>query len=488
MKPLIALYKAFRGGEFFEASLRSIAADVDGIVVMASTTPWGESPGENNCVEVVDRIRREIAARIVIVNGGWTRQESQYEDGLQTIRHEFGADSGVLVIDTDEIWRPGDAARLREAMLGNPTAQYFLARLTSYLKSPLYEVWPPEIVPVVVGLQRADNRSFRGRFKARGTWRLTDITFDHFTYVRSDPLVEIPVKFYATSSQEDVASTPDWLTTVWPQLPRGRDLHMTPGSECIWGEIRVVTPWALRRRQPLLSTLAALGPLLRQQEEEWQAELRSRCPADALVPVPTATDREKYSKLLGDALRNESVYLGDVLKTTYLEALWLAGWASDIPERGCILEIGSGHGGSTACLAMGSSETVVIDAVDPFLPYDETTHAGTVTGVHEGDVTQFYQTAERCGYASRLRLLQYDSRHVKPHLANAYDVVFVDGNHTRDIVLADLELSWTHLKSGGLLVGHDFTTRFPGVIQAVDDWGVPVATPPGTSLFYARKP
>jgi len=47
------------------------------------------------------------------------------------------------------------------------------------------------------------------------------------------------------------------------------------------------------------------------------------------------------------------------------------------------------------------------------------------------------------------------------------DFVYIDGNHNYKYVLEDINLYWTKLKVGGLMAGHDFKPKFPGVIQAV---------------------
>jgi len=50
------------------------------------------------------------------------------------------------------------------------------------------------------------------------------------------------------------------------------------------------------------------------------------------------------------------------------------------------------------------------------------------------------------------------------------DVVFIDGNHEYDYVRKDLDFWWKKLKKGGYLLGDDYNMRFPGVIQAVNEF------------------
>jgi len=49
------------------------------------------------------------------------------------------------------------------------------------------------------------------------------------------------------------------------------------------------------------------------------------------------------------------------------------------------------------------------------------------------------------------------------------DFVYIDGNHNYKYVLEDITLYWPKLKNSGLMAGHDFKPKFPGVIQAVGE-------------------
>ena len=49
------------------------------------------------------------------------------------------------------------------------------------------------------------------------------------------------------------------------------------------------------------------------------------------------------------------------------------------------------------------------------------------------------------------------------------DVVFIDGDHSYEVVRKDIEL-WKHkVKPDGLLLGHDYHENHPGVIKAVNE-------------------
>lgn len=47
------------------------------------------------------------------------------------------------------------------------------------------------------------------------------------------------------------------------------------------------------------------------------------------------------------------------------------------------------------------------------------------------------------------------------------DFVYIDGNHEYDFVKKDIELYYPKLKNHGVLAGHNFESKFIGVIEAV---------------------
>jgi predicted O-methyltransferase YrrM len=52
-----------------------------------------------------------------------------------------------------------------------------------------------------------------------------------------------------------------------------------------------------------------------------------------------------------------------------------------------------------------------------------------------------------------------------------FDMVYIDADHSYDGVKSDLEICYNKVKNGGYICGHDYTThRFPGVVQAVDEF------------------
>lgn len=50
-----------------------------------------------------------------------------------------------------------------------------------------------------------------------------------------------------------------------------------------------------------------------------------------------------------------------------------------------------------------------------------------------------------------------------------YDLVFIDALHDHESVKRDIELWWPKVRTGGVLAGHDYNHKWPGVERAVSD-------------------
>jgi len=145
------------------------------------------------------------------------------------------------------------------------------------------------------------------------------------------------------------------------------------------------------------------------------------------------------------------------------ELTYLATLASRIPEGGSICEVGSYKGRSTVAMAANTDATVW--CVDT---WDQT--AGGTGPIDEGgwcfdqwseNTKEFWKVVpiNRCSlYAARE--CERDRR--------GFDLIFIDADHNVASVKADIAAWRPLLKPGGILCGHDYTSIWPGVIEAVD--------------------
>jgi hypothetical protein len=257
MKPLVACYKTFRGGEWFEASLESVRSQCAGVVAVTTDQPWRGLPGtENRQLGIYSSENcREPLARFAARHPGYPvtevrlpgrrNSDEQYTAGLAAVRKAHGPDVGVLIVDTDEVWEDTDLQRLRAAMTENRSALYFRSGIWTYIRSPFCRVHPQERARVVVGLASpnvalGDSR-FSGLARIVGRNRIADVdcSYHHMGYVRLDP-EEITAKLANTASQDGVPARPGWKEDVWDRLPAGRNIHPAVGySHCWQGVVEV---------------------------------------------------------------------------------------------------------------------------------------------------------------------------------------------------------------------------------------------------------
>lgn len=66
-----------------------------------------------------------------------------------------------------------------------------------------------------------------------------------------------------------------------------------------------------------------------------------------------------------------------------------------------------------------------------------------------------------------IKLKASDAVHLIP---DELDFVYIDGNHTYEYVKQDIENYWPKIKKGGVIGGHDYNAKEPGINKAVDEF------------------
>jgi len=73
------------------------------------------------------------------------------------------------------------------------------------------------------------------------------------------------------------------------------------------------------------------------------------------------------------------------------------------------------------------------------------------------------------------------------HLGNGagfLDSVFIDAGHEYENASADIQEWMPLIKKGGLICGHDYSTGFPGVMDAVNEFVPGFSVAPETRIWY----
>ena len=144
--------------------------------------------------------------------------------------------------------------------------------------------------------------------------------------------------------------------------------------------------------------------------------------------------------------------------------------AQEIPDAGTYLELGSKWGGSLRCVL----------------------HAAKSMGREIGQIAiecvpnrKLLQFCNENG----VRLIEDFSQNCADEIEDgSIDMLFIDNLHTYDQVIGDLHNYWSKVKVGGIICGHDYEERFPGISKAVYEFfGSNYEVLPHSAIFVSRK-
>lgn len=148
------------------------------------------------------------------------------------------------------------------------------------------------------------------------------------------------------------------------------------------------------------------------------------------------------------------------------EAELLYRLATEVPENGNIVEIGSYRGKSTVCLGLGARWAKAnVWAIDPHENYQ--VNAETHYGMENH--AALLRNLLDFGVAETVRVVALPSEDVCDVWSYHPDLVFIDGSHEYIHVLSDL-ISWEHMIDDGVLAMHDTNASFPDVDKALTEF------------------
>ena len=146
------------------------------------------------------------------------------------------------------------------------------------------------------------------------------------------------------------------------------------------------------------------------------------------------------------------------------ELLWLYEQMKSVVTNGIVVEIGVWMGRSSYAIAKGANDfgrNVELFFVDDFKGHDPV----LVKKLKEKNVLKIFKDNMR---QFDYTLIKKDSVSAsKQFKNNSIDFLFIDGDHSYDGVVADLDAWWPKVR--GVMCGHDYKADQYGVKKAVDE-------------------
>lgn len=164
-----------------------------------------------------------------------------------------------------------------------------------------------------------------------------------------------------------------------------------------------------------------------------------------------------------------------------------------LPDGATVVEIGSYKGRSTCCFGFGCRRSRKhIYAIDTF---------GTDPGFWEGDwckgdfLPVFKRNIDQCSLSEYVTPIRGSSLEIVKNWNQPIDLLFIDGCHEYEHVLAEFLLFSVHVKKGGIIAFHDVkngdnTTGWEGPLRVWNEIAMPnlINTGRCSNIAFGTKP
>lgn len=150
----------------------------------------------------------------------------------------------------------------------------------------------------------------------------------------------------------------------------------------------------------------------------------------------------------------------------------LAILAASIPDDAVAVEVGSRFGGSAKIICDHASRLRRIYCIDGAWDMRCDNDPQCLNMLHifdiDGSLTyRQYASSLLATYTSIVRFLPMHSPYDLSWWSESVDFIFEDSSHTNPQLRHNLDFWWSHLKPGGLMVGHDFSQYWPDVTSEI---------------------
>ena len=147
---------------------------------------------------------------------------------------------------------------------------------------------------------------------------------------------------------------------------------------------------------------------------------------------------------------------------------WLFLAARSLPEDANIVEIGAFKGKSTVSLALGclGSQRRVF-SIDTFVGSYDDVRDSELEGMFARDFfSDWQENMKRTGVSEHTTALQGHSQDIVKSWSKPIHLLFIDGSHQYEDVIADFDHFFPHVVERGIVSVHDVTPSWPGPYRA----------------------
>jgi len=134
----------------------------------------------------------------------------------------------------------------------------------------------------------------------------------------------------------------------------------------------------------------------------------------------------------------------------------------DKPVVGCEIGVAAGENAEWILKTLNVKRLYLVDPYKPYLE-DGIMRSHYVSGGNDALLRLFK-------YREKIRWMPMTSSDAVLRIKEPLDFVYIDGNHSYLNCLNDIGFYYPKVRKGGIIGGHNFEAKFPGVIAAVVDF------------------
>ena len=166
-----------------------------------------------------------------------------------------------------------------------------------------------------------------------------------------------------------------------------------------------------------------------------------------------------HERISTEIVKNIGIWEGDGMRLAYL--------ASQVPDNGVIVEIGSYRGRSAAYMAaaLKPDSNIKIFCIDLWANANQEKFVSTAN-----DLEMLKNYLVSLDLYKFITTIRSDSIEASKDWKLPIDLLFIDGNHSYEGVSGDYQAWYPHVKRGGVIAFHDYhEINWQGVRTFVDE-------------------